>query len=155
MLMRKVIFAGLLLLGLSKASTAHARLKIPFGEREVIEKVADLPDTEEYAADSGGKRFIDLGRLHHEYNIAWILPLNVTQAPKLVGMVAGEANTYYELSGEQINEIVKANNLDTEKLLSLGFYTRFGGKIVAGILVLLIIYGFIPSRKKAVTPETV
>lgn len=153
--MRKTIFAGLLLLGLGSAATAHARLKIPFGEREVIEKVADLPDKEEYAADRTGKRFIDLGRLHHEYNIAWIMPLNVTQAPKLVGMVEGEANTYYDLSDEQVNEIVKANNLDKEKLLSLGFYTRFGGKVVAGLLVLLIIYGFIPSRKKTATPETV
>ncbi len=153
--MKKVIFAGLLLLGVSSASTAHARLKIPFGEREVIEKVADLPDNEVYASDKGGKKFIDLGRLHQEYNIAWIMPLNVTQPPRLVGMVEGEANTYYDLSEEQINEIVKANNLDKENLLTLGFYTRFGGKIVAGLLVLLIIYGFIPSRKKEVTPETV
>lgn len=83
------------------------------------------------------------------------MPLNVTQAPKLVGMVEGEANTYYDLSDEEVNEIVKANNLDKEKLLSLGFYTRFGGKIVAGLLVLLIIYGFVPSRKKTVTPEAV
>lgn len=153
--MRKMIFAGLLLLLSSSASVAHARLKIPFGEREVIEKVADLPDTEAYAAGRGGKRFIDLGRLHHEYNVAWIMPLKVTQAPKLVGIAAGEANTYYDFSEAQLNEIIKANNLDKEKLLRLGFYTRYGGKIVAGILILLIIYGFIPSRKKVVVPEKV
>lgn len=153
--MKKVIIAALLLSGLCSASTAHARLKIPFGEREVIEKVADLPDNEAYALDEDGKKFIDLGRLHHEYNIAWIMPLNVTQAPKLVGMVPGEANTYYDLSDEQVNEIIKENKLDKEKLLSLGFYTRYGGKIVAGLLVLLIIYGLLPSRKKTVTPETV
>lgn len=153
--MKKAIFAGLVLLGLSSASTVHARLKIPFGEREVVEQVADLPDREEYALDRGGKRFMDLGRLHHEYNIAWLLPLSVTQAPRLVGVVPGESNTYYDLTDEEANEIVKANNLDKEKLLSLGFYTRFGGKIVAGLIVLLIIYGFLPSRKKTVTPETV
>lgn len=61
----------------------RAWCKIPFGDREVLNKVADLPDTEEYKTDNGN--YIDLGTIHQEFNIAYILPLYIEQEPRLVG----------------------------------------------------------------------
>lgn len=127
--------------------SAEARLKIPFGNREVLTKVADLPDTDAYKSDGGG--YIDLGMLYEEYNIAWIMPLSVTKEPRLVGLTK-DKSTYYEIPEEELQKILADNKLDKNKLLKLGFYTRYGGKIVAGLLVALIIWGLIPSKKKPV-----
>ncbi len=153
--MKKGLLAFGLILGLCSAQTAEAKLKIPFGEQDVIEKVADLPNTDDYLLEEGGTKYIDLGRMHSEYNIAWILPLYVTQEPKLVGVVDGQKDTYYELTDAQVDEIVAANNLKKEDLLKIGFYKKYGGKIVAGLIVLLIIWGMIPSKKKPVQAQSV
>ena len=114
--------------------------------------VADLPDTEEYKTDNGN--YIDLGTIHQEFNIAYILPLYIEQEPRLVGYCEKE-DTYYELTEEQLSAILKENNLDGEKLNKVGFYSRYGGKIVGLIIIALIIWGFIPSKKKKTEPVEV
>ncbi|MGE6355555.1 hypothetical protein ACQKCJ_16930 [Flavobacterium sp. NPDC079362] len=51
---------------------ATAKAKIPFGKIDKIEVVSDLPDTEEYLSKEESNVHLDLGRLHQEFNIAWI-----------------------------------------------------------------------------------
>ena len=68
-----LFFAFGALLFLSCQTVSARGVKIPFGDREVLNKVADLPDTEEYKTDNGN--YIDLGTIHQEFNIAYILPL--------------------------------------------------------------------------------
>lgn len=140
------------LLFLSCQTVSARGVKIPFGDREVLNKVADLPDTEEYKTDNGN--YIDLGTIHQEFNIAYILPLYIEQEPRLVGYCEKE-DTYYELTEEQLSAILKENNLDGEKLNKVGFYSRYGGKIVGLIIIALIIWGFIPSKKKKTEPVEV
>ena len=108
-----LFFAFGALLFLSCQTVSARGVKIPFGDREVLNKVADLPDTEEYKTDNGN--YIDLGTIHQEFN----------------------------------------NNLDGEKLNKVGFYSRYGGKIVGLIIIALIIWGFIPSKKKKTEPVEV
>ena len=115
-------------------------------------KVEDLPDNEEYQTDDGN--YIDLATFHQEFNIAYILPLYIEQEPRLVGYCEKE-DTYYELTEEQLSAILKENNLDGEKLNKVGFYSRYGGKIVGLIIIALIIWGFIPSKKKKTEPVEV
>ncbi|MBN9295594.1 MAG: hypothetical protein J0I41_01225 [Filimonas sp.] len=165
------IVVSVFITGTLSLQHAAAKLKIPIGNREVLHKVADLPDTEDYLIEKGesdsGKvklvvvdkkrlesKYLDLATLHEEFNIAWIMPLWVTKEPRLVGYNASN-ETYYNLTDEQLDEIIKANNLDKNKLLGLGFYTRFGGKLVALLLIGLIIYGVLPSKKKTVAPQRV
>ena len=58
--MNKLFFLGAFLL---LASTqAFAKVGIPIGSREVLEKVHDLPDTDEY---KNGSTYVDIGRLHN------------------------------------------------------------------------------------------
>ena len=64
-------------------------------------------------------------------------------------------SSYYELTEEQLSAILKENNLDGEKLNKVGFYSRYGGKIVGLIIIALIIWGFIPSKKKKTEPVEV
>ena len=94
------------------------------------------------------------GPFIREFNIAYILPLYIEQEPRLVGYCEKE-DTYYELTEEQLSAILKENNLDGEKLNKVGFYSRYGGKIVGLIIIALIIWGFIPSKKKKTEPVEV
>lgn len=164
----QLVIAAIVCAGFS-IQHADAKAKIPVGNRQVIHKVADLPDTDDYLIEKGAEKprfginkddkryqdqFMDLARLHEEFNIAWILPLWITKEPRLVGY--NEANElYYELTDEQLNTIILANHLDKEKLMNPGFYTRYGGKLVGLLLIGLIIYGFLPSKPKTVVPQQV
>ena len=93
----KFLFALGGILFLSCQTVSARGLKIPFGDREVLTKVADLPDTEEYQTDDGN--YIDLATFHQEFNIAYLLPLYIEKEPRLVGYCEKE-DTYYELTEE-------------------------------------------------------
>lgn len=95
----KFLFALGGILFLSCQTVSARGLKIPFGDREVLTKVADLPDTEEYQTDDGN--YIDLATFHQEFNIAYLLPLYIEKEPRLVGYCEKE-DTYYELTEEQL-----------------------------------------------------
>lgn len=127
--------------------TASARAKIPVGEREVLKMVVDLPDTEDYLLEDG--TYVDIARLHTEFSIAYVLPLYITEEPRLVGYSKSD-DSCIDLDRETIDLILSDQGLEEKKLLKLPFYTRYGGKIVGGILVLLAIIGFIPSKKEKV-----
>ena len=148
----KFLFALGGILFLSCQTVSARGLKIPFGDREVLTKVADLPDTEEYQTDDGN--YIDLATFHQEFNIAYLLPLYIEKEPRLVGYCEKE-DTYYELTEEQLATILKENNLDGEKLNKIGFYSRYGGKAVGLLIIALIIWGCIPGKKKEVKPVEV
>lgn len=140
----KFLFALGGILFLSCQTVSARGLKIPFGDREVLTKVADLPDTEEYQTDDGN--YIDLATFHQEFNIAYLLPLYIEKEPRLVGYCEKE-DTYYELTEEQLATILKENNLDGEKLNKVSFYSRYGGKAV-GLLIIALIIGDVFLEKE-------
>ena len=130
--MNKLFFLGAFLL---LASTqAFAKVGIPIGSREVLEKVHDLPDTDEY---KNGSTYVDIGRLHKEFNVAYFLPLWIQEEPKLVLI---EANN--------MDAILKENNLDGEKLNKLDFYTRYGGKLVAVAIIGVLVWSGLSRKGK-------
>ena len=101
----KLLFASGILLFFSCQTVSARGVRIPFGDREVLNKVADLPDTDDYKTDEGN--YIDLATLHQEFNIAYILPLYIEKEPRLVGYCEKE-DTYYELTDEQLSTILEA-----------------------------------------------
>jgi len=135
------------------AITVQARVRITVGEIEVLKKVADLPDVEEYKIEHG--HYADIGVLYRVYKIAFI-PLWVTKEPVLVACDEQE-DTYLSLPDAEMDGILRKNNLQRDKLLNIGFYTRYGGKLAALLLLAIIIYGIIPSkrRKRDVLPNRV
>ncbi|WP_437921939.1 hypothetical protein [Sphingobacterium sp. LRF_L2] len=146
--MKTIILMALTLL---VTNTLKAKARIPFGKIDKLEIVANLPDSEEYKEKESTSVYLDLARLHQEFNIAWIIPAWITKEPKLVLTTDG-ADVYYELTDAQLEDILLANKIDKDKLLSLPFYTRYGGKIVLVLLLGLILYGFFG---KSVNEETV
>jgi hypothetical protein len=96
-----------------------------------------------------------LATFHEEFNVAWVLPLWITIDPKLV-LYSKTSDTYYELSDEELNAIIKNNNLNKEELSNIGFYKKFGGKIVGVLLILLILWGtFGRNKKDDVQPKNI
>lgn len=150
MLLKSITFS--LAVSISALNLAFAKAKIPFGEREALTKVYDLPNTDEYKLDNGN--YLDLATLHKEFNIAYILPLHVIEEPKLVGYDE-KTDMYYDIREKELNDILVSQKLDKEKLNKLNFYTRYGGKVVALLLVIFMIWGLIPSKKKRVEPTNV
>lgn len=131
------------------SNTVSAKIRIPFGEREVLNKVHDLPDTDEYKLQNGNH--LDLATFHKEFNIAWILPIYVIEEPRLVGFDA-KAETYYDIPQAEMDQILASEKLDKAKLNKLPFYTRYGGKAVLVLLIAFIIWGAIPSKKDSEEP---
>lgn len=104
-----------------------------------LEIVAELPDTEQYAESEGSNEYLELARLHQEYSIAWIIPAWITEEPRLA-LAKKDANECYALSEERIDQIIAEEQLDKESLLKLGFYTRYGGKIILALILGFMIY---------------
>lgn len=128
-------------------NSAFAGPRIPFGKADKISIVFDLPNTPQFKESESSTTYLDLARLHQEYNVAW-LPLWVTEEPKLV-LAKKNSDEYFELSEEQVNALVSEYKLDKAQLLKLGAFTRYGGKAIMLILLGIILYGFFSKDKKA------
>jgi hypothetical protein len=149
---RKIILLSIVTFCTVNAVSAKAR--IPFGKMDKLEIVADLPNTEAYAVKEGSKEYLDLARLHQEYNIAW-LPAWITQEPKLV-LAQKDSDEYFEPTKEQLEQIISENKLNKESLIQLGFYRNYGGKLILLVIIGLIIYGVFPkSKTKEVKPTNI
>ncbi|WP_223233363.1 hypothetical protein [Chitinophaga sp. CF418] len=148
--MIRPIFIALLIT--FSSTSVFAGIKIPFGEREVLNKVYDLPNTDEFKSDDGN--FIDLATLHKEYNIAYFLPLYVMEEPKLV-IFDQQRDAFYDIPQDKIDAILASQKLKKEELNKLPFYTRYGGKIVAVLIIAALIWGVIPSKKEEVEAKDI
>lgn len=137
---------------LSACNFLSAKAKIPIGEREALTKVYDLPNTEEYKLNNGN--YLDLATLHKEFNIAYILPLYVIEEPKLVGYDE-KTDEFYNIPDKEMDAILASQKLKKDDFNKLPFYTRYGGKLVALLLIAFMIWGVIPSKKKRVEPTKI
>lgn len=139
---KKISFIVLLVIGFTNAS---ARAKIPFGKKEVITVVSELPDNEMYESSKGSKEYLDLATLHEEFNIAWFLPLWITKEPKLV-LYNEKSDLYYDTTDEEMNEILAENKIKKEDVLKVPFYNKYGGKVVALIIIGLIAWSYLGKK---------
>lgn len=132
---------------------AEAKARIPVGEIESLTKVADLPDTDDYKIKD--KEYADIGILYNVFTIA-IVPLWITKEPVLVAYNEKD-DTYVNLPDAEMDALLKKENLKKDELLNPGFYVRYGGKLIALLVLALIIYGILPSKKekKEVLPKQI
>lgn len=148
--MKKIILT-LTILALA-TNLLSAKVKIPFGERQALNKVYDLPNTDEFKLDNGN--YIDLATLHTEFNIAYFLPLYITEEPILVAYDE-KTERYFGLSENELKGILASQNIKQEDIIGLPFYTRYGCKILVIAFIALLIWGSIPSGKRKITPKNV
>jgi len=118
------------------SSIGKARIPIPYGEKQKIVKIVDLPDTEDFQLDDG--TYFDIGKMYTISHIVW-LPYSSTDAV-LTGYVDDE--TYVELTPEQIKEIAAHAKVEIPESVSPTFFDRIGGKILIGLIVAGAVYFF-------------
>ena len=131
---------------------ASSKAKIPIGERQVLNKVYDLPNTEEFKLDNGN--YLDLATVHQEFNIAYILPLYITQEPKLVAYDE-KTERYFDIPENELKAFLAGEKLSEDKLNRLPFYTRYGAKLIVIVFVAFLIWGNLPSKKTKVIPTKI
>ncbi|WAC42598.1 hypothetical protein [Pedobacter sp. SL55] len=148
--MKKIILSLTILA--TASNLVSAKLKIPFGERQVLNKVYDLPNTADFKLDNGN--YVDLATLHTEFNIAYILPLYITQEPILVAYDK-QSETYFNIPENELKNILAAQKINETDIIGLPFYTRYGCKIMVLLFVALLIWGSIPGEKRKITPKQV
>ncbi len=146
-----ILLLSVLCLSVTALSARGIPIPVQFGEQEKLEIVHDLPDTDDFLDGEDGQ-YIDLACYHKRFSIMWI-PLWVTGEPKFVLMKKSLENTYWEINDEtigmeHIEKVLREENLDKEQLLSLGLFTRYGGKLVFALIIGLLIWGQIPSKNE-------
>ena len=120
---------------------SEAKLKIPFGSRDVIDVVYTTPKQDSIYKD-GDK--LDIARYYREFNSAYIFPLYIEEEPQLVFYDAKNQLIYDVNTPEQeqfLNEYLKEKGIDKEEKLRLGWYTRWGAKLLFLLLIGIPIAG--------------
>lgn len=144
--MKKFLFIAAILLTVAALETQARGIRIPVGEYQKIEKVAELPDSTYYQTQDG--KFVDLGYMYTVYEIAFV-PLWEVGEAKLVGFCSDDKDTYYDLDDDltaTIKQDLQVDSLDSYK--KMPFWDAWGGKLIGLVVVAIIIYGIIPSKKK-------
>lgn len=116
-------------------------LPIFWGVGQSVNKVADLPKTDEYA-DKDGNHY-DLATLHTEFTL-FFLSVYIIDEPKLVLCDESEEH-YIDLTDEEMDAVLEANNLDHDEMCQIGLFTRYGGKVIFGIIILCFLYACIKA----------
>jgi hypothetical protein len=125
-------------------ATGFARRGLPvfYGATEKVQKVLDLPDIDSFKTSTG--EYYDLGVTFTSNHIFWV-PYSCGEA-KLCGKVVGK-DMIVDLTAEEIKDVERIANVKAPAAKA-PFWDRIGGKLVYGGIIGLIIWGFIPSRKK-------
>lgn len=144
--MKKIllVFGSIVLFCVVSTQDASAKIRVPIGTYEKITKVFDLPDNDEYKTEDG--RNFDIGLKYQVYQFAFI-PIYQEGEAELVGYL--DDDTYLALPADYLAELSKKENIENlDSLTTLPFWDAWGGKIVVALIILLIIYGMLPSKKK-------
>jgi len=117
-----------------------------FGKNEKIKKVADLPNTSNYAIESG--KYMDLGIKYTVVEFFYI-PVYQLGETDIVGYPNSDDN-YIKLSSEEALTIALQNDLYLENFISIPFWYAWGGKIVLFSALLLLVYFFLIRNSKKI-----
>ena len=129
---------------------SEAKLKIPFGSRDVIDVVYTTPKQDSIYKDDDK---LDIARYYREFNIAYIFPLYIEEEPQLVFYDAKNQLIYDVNTPEQeqfLNEYLKEKGIDKEEKLSLSWYTRWGAKLLFLLLIGIPIAGMFCGKDEEI-----
>lgn len=126
-------------------SLVYAKAKIPIClPCETIQTIQELPTDSEIQKLAGQK--VNLSYLNNEYGILWMSIWN-TNGRYVLSDISN--NTYFEIDPQAAKILKEKHNFDVETAENpLSFWKKAGGKLVFSIIVALLIWGSIPSKKK-------
>lgn len=114
----------------------QTQAKLTFGKSEKLKVVHDFPNTDEYMSDPG--RFMDLGIIYETFNVAG-LPFWITKDPVIIGLENHNTEVYFELTAQEVTQIVAQHQLSKEALTKLSFFDKHLGLVIAIVIAALYI----------------
>ncbi|SDL92726.1 hypothetical protein SAMN04487898_12925 [Pedobacter sp. ok626] len=140
---KKVLLTALI--AFCTITIVSAKAKIPVCiPCETIQTIQELPTDSEIQKLAGQK--VNLSYLNNEYGILWMSIWN-TKGRYVLSDISN--NTYFEIDAQAAKILKEKHNFDVETAQSpLSFWKKAGGKLVFSIIVALLIWGSIPSKKK-------
>lgn len=138
-----LLFAMLIAFGVNQA---YAKIPVVYGTHEKLNEIAKLPS--DYDDEDGSYS------LAYKYTMAhlfWI-PLWQTDEGKVVAMMQGDDETWYDIDdvlnqAELRDEMLSdAGVKDIAELRQMPFWDAWGGKLLVGGILLVIIIGAVMGR---------
>lgn len=151
--MKKTILLTLII-ALFAINSVSAKAKIPVCfPCETLKTVQELPADSEIQKLAGQK--VNLSYINDEYGILWMSLWN-TNGRFVLSDVSN--NSYFEIDKEVAQLLKEKHNFSIETAENpLSFWKKAGGKLVFLAIILLIIWGYMPSKnkKKEVQPTNI
>ena len=139
--MKKFIFLFSLTISLLISQNAEAKGVIIYHDGPRFKTTEQLPAE----CDIDGKH-VNLGVAYEQFGIFW-LPLWNYGETRYV-LVSDDEESAWELDGKQLAELKSEYNLNIPENPSIPFWEKVGLKPLVIILLLLIIWGYLPGKKK-------
>ena len=122
------------------ANTVSARGIIIYSTGEKIETVKQLPDSAII-----NDEHVNLGVMYKQFSIFWIPMWNYGETKYV--FLNDKKNTYYDLEAEDIQSLKTVFNVEVPQAPTIGFWNKTGGKIIWGIVILVVVFGWLSPRK--------
>ena len=140
----KNLFLSLSLLGILffTASSTSAKGLIFYSSGEKIELIQKLPADITVNEDE----HVNLGVMYKQFSIFWIPMWNYGETKYV--LINDKKDTYYDPMEEDIEMLKTEYNVNIPEKPAIGFWNRIGGKIIWGVIILTVVYGWWSSRKE-------
>jgi len=146
--MKKIFI--LALMGFVFYGNAMAKgIPVPYCSKcEYITIVADLPDSTKFYSEEY-KEYMDIG---YKYNQFWLLWLPIWNSDGEYCLTIKDHDVYFDITSAELNEIAKTYNIDLPNN-PIPLWDKIGGKLIIGLLIALVIWGYFGKGKKKGNPE--
>lgn len=139
--MKKITLLTLALFVICNFANAKARIPVCF-PCEYIETTIDLPEETEFYGED--EKPLNVGYRYKQINILWIPIWNYEGEYCFVN---DTEDTYYDLTEEEKAYLIE-NHKASFNGSPLSIWNKIGGKVILGGILLLILWGYLPSKKK-------
>ncbi len=137
-----MLLAGMLLL----PDLASAKgIPIVYSNGQKITVAQSLPDSVQINGEH-----VNFAVSFNQFAIFWIPMWNYGETKPV--LLTDSKTTYYDIEEEDATYLEQFG-IDAGKTPKIPFWDRIGGKLIWGPLVLLILWGILPSRKKKEEPR--
>lgn len=140
--MKKLILILFLILGATSIQEIQAKGVIIYHTGPQLETTHELPSDALLDDDT----HINIGIMYNQFGLFWMPIWNYSE-PQYV-LVSDDEKTYWDYDEDEIKKFAKEFNIELPEKPEPSLWNKIGLKPVILILVILIIWGNLPSRKK-------
>ena len=146
--MKKIFLMALLSIAFYTSTMARG-IPVPYCSKcEYITVVADLPDSTQFYSDEY-KGYMDIG---YKYEQFWLVWLPIWNSNGEYCLTIKDQDVFFDITSAELNDIAQKYNI---KLPSnpIPLWDKIGGKVIIGLLIALIIWGYLGKSKKKKNTE--